>query len=305
MTDHHSALSRTLANADGSMAVLFALFFMVAMSICALAIDMGSLYLERRTAQGAADLAAIAAASDLDHADAAARATLAANGFGDLRTLSLVKGRYVVDPDVLPDARFEAGKLPYNAVRLDAALGGQLYFAKSFMADPEISVSAIGTADAQATFSIGSRLASVNGGVLNSLLKSLLGGNVSLTAMDYNALLGANISLDGFLSALATQMGVTAGTYSDVLDAQVSAGNVLKAAAKAATTGGQSQAAQALTSLAGQISTSTTVPVGKLVDLGPLAYSEIGQPHAGLDAGLNLMSLVSAMAQAVRHAGHR
>jgi uncharacterized membrane protein len=40
------------------------------------------------------------------------------------------------------------------------------------------------------------------------------------------------------------------------------------------------------------------VPVGKLVDLGPLAYSEIGQPHAGLDAGLNLMSLVSAMAQA-------
>lgn len=298
MTNRCLILSRALSATEGSIAVLFALFFMVAMSICALAIDMGSLYLERRTAQGAADLASIAAASDLDHADAAARATLAANGFGTLRSLSLVKGRYVVDPNVLPGARFSAGLQPYNAVRLDAALGGQLYFAKSFMADPEISVSAIGTTDAQATFSIGSRLASVNGGVLNALLKSLLGGNVSLSAMDYNALLGANVSLDGFLSALATEVGVTAGTYSDVLNAQASVGNVLKAAANAATSGGQSQAAQVLTTLLSQVSTSATVSVGKLVDLGPLAYAEVGQPHAGLDAGLNVMSLVSALAQA-------
>jgi uncharacterized membrane protein len=262
MTDRRSMLSRALSATEGSIAVLFALFFMVAMSICALAVDMGSLYLERRTAQGAADLAVLAAASDLDHAEAAARATLAANGFGDLHTLSLVKGRYEVDPDVLPGDRFEAGKLPYNAVRLDAALGGQLYFAKSFMADPEISVSAIGTADAQTTFSIGSRLASVNGGVLNALLKSLLGGNVSLSAMDYNAMLGANISLDGLLSALASEIGVTAGTYSDLLGAQVSVASVLDAAAHAATSGGQAQAAQVLATLQGQVGNSATVSLG-------------------------------------------
>jgi uncharacterized membrane protein len=298
MTGRCSMLSRALSATEGSIAVLFALFFMVAMSICALAVDMGSLYLERRTAQGAADLAVLAAASDLDHAEAAARATLTANGFDDLHMLSLVKGRYEVDPDVLPGARFEAGKLPYNAVRLDAALGGQLYFAKSFMADPEISVSAIGTTDAQATFSIGSRLASVNGGLLNALLESLLGGNVTLSAMDYNALLGANISLGGFLSALASEIGVTAGTYSDLLGAQVSVANVLDAAAQAAMSGGQAQSAQVLATLLGQVSSSATVSLGKLVDLGPLVYAEVGQPHAGLDAGLNAMSLLSALAQA-------
>lgn len=293
-----SVLPRLAAAREGNIGVMLALFMMVCVSLCALAVDMGSLYLERRTAQGAADLAAMAAASDLERAEAAARATLRANGFDDVRALSVVKGRYEADPETTPGARFTPGKEPYNAVRLGVAIGGQLHFAKSFMAAPEISVSALGTADAQATFSIGSRLASLNGGLVNALLSALLGGDVSLSAMDYNALLGAHVSLGDFLSALATEIGVTAGTFDSVLQAEASVGSILEAALAAASASGQAHAAHAVARLLSQATLSATVPLTSLVDLGPLASVEVGQPSAGLGADLNLMSLISALAQA-------
>lgn len=293
-----SLLSRVRSAEDGAIAVVMALFLAVSITLCAIAIDMGSLYLERRSVQGAADLAAMAAAGDLDHAEAAARATLAANGFGDVHSLAVIKGRYEGDAALAPSARFIAGKEPFNAVRLDAQTGGRLYFARSFMAEPEISVSALGAADAQATFSIGSRLASLNGGLVNALLESLLGGNISLSAMDYSALADANISLDGFLSALAAEIGLTAGTYSDVLSGDVGIGNILAAVVTAASAGGESQAAQVTATLLSQITTTATVSLATLVDLGPLAHAEIGQPHAGLAADVNVMSLLSAAAVA-------
>jgi uncharacterized membrane protein len=293
-----SRLSRALSAEDGSIAVLMALFLAVSVVLCAVAVDLGSLYLERRSVQGAADLAAMAAAADIDHAEAAARATLAANGFGGVRSLSVIKGRYEADATLAPSARFVPGKEPYNAVRLDAQTGGQLFFAKSFMAEPEISVSALGAADASATFSIGSRLASLNGGLVNALLGSLLGGSVSLSAMDYSALADANVSLEGFLSALAAEIGITAGTYSDVLSSDVGVGSVLTAVVNAAASDGDGQAAQATAKLLSQITTTATVSLDTLIDLGSLAHAEIGQPHAGLAADLNVMSLLSAAAVA-------
>lgn len=287
---------RICRNRRGSIGVLMALFLTVSVGCCAIAVDIASLYLERRTAQGVADLAAIAAAGDIVRAQEAAHATLAANGFSAIRSLDVIKGRYEMDPALSHERRFEAGKQPFNAVRLNVAMGGQLYFAKSFMPEPEISVSAIGTADAQATFSIGSRLASVQGGLSNAILGALLGGNVSLSVMDYQALLNGNVSLLSFLSALSTEVGVTAGTYSDVLNANATVGQVLSALAKAAASSGQSQAAQVATVLLGQANASVTVPLHSLVDLGPLAQAAVGQPQAGLAADVNAMSLVTALA---------
>ncbi|MGE0024754.1 MAG: TadG family pilus assembly protein [Hyphomicrobium sp.] len=290
--------TRRADDESGTIAVVLAFFMMVSVSACALAVDIGALYLERRTAQGVLDLAAVAAASDIDHAEAAAAATLAANGLSNITSLAVIKGRYEPGPGVAPALRFKPAVEPFNAVRLDASLAGRLYFAKSFMSEPDIAVSAIGAADAVATFSIGSRLASLNGGLVNALLGGLLGGSVSLSVMDYNALLNANVSLDGFLSALAGEVGITAGTYDSVLNANVTVGNVLEAAVATATAGGQAQAAQVATALLGQIDASLTVPPQALVDLGPMSSVEVGQPHAGLDASVNLMSLITATAQA-------
>ncbi|AHB50002.1 hypothetical protein W911_05815 [Hyphomicrobium nitrativorans NL23] len=286
-----------MSDSAGSIGVVLALFLTVAVSLCALAIDVGSLYLERRTMQGAADLAAVAAASDLDRAEAAARATLTANGFGAVRTLSVVKGRYERDRALAPDARFEAGREPFNAVRIEVAAPGQLYFAKSFMAEPEISVSAMGSTDARATFSIGSRLLAVRGGLANAVLGALLGGSVTLSVMDYEALVNAEVRLLDFLSALATELDITAGTYGDVLDADVGIRQALRAVATAAHTQGDTAAASVVTTLASRADASLTVPLDALVDLGPLAHAEVGPAHTGLGAELDAMSLVNAVAQ--------
>ncbi|MDQ8698985.1 pilus assembly protein TadG-related protein [Hyphomicrobium sp. LHD-15] len=281
---------------SGAIGIVMALFFSVCVGLSALAVDVGSLYLERRTVQGVADLAALAAASELARADAAARATLAVNGFGDIRSLAVIKGRYEMDRSVAHGLRFTGGKQPYNAVQLDVGLQGKLYFAKSFMRAPDISVSAIGTTDAQAMFSIGSRLVSVRGGLTNAILGALLGGSVNLSVMDYRALLDANVTLLSFLSALATEVGVSAGTYSEVIAANATVGNVLSALVRAGQATGQQQAAQVLTTLLSQANLSATVSLSGLVNLGPLAHAEVGQPHSGLGSEVNVMSLVSAVA---------
>jgi uncharacterized membrane protein len=285
-----------LDDRSGAVGIVLALFLSFAVGLSALAVDVGSLYLERRTVQGAADLAAVAAASDLDRADEAARATLAANGFGAVRSLAVTKGRYEIDRSVAHEQRFVAGKQPFNAVRLDVGLPGRLYFARSFMPVPEIAVSAIGTSDAVATFAIGSRLASVRGGLANALLGALLGGEINLSVMDYQALAGANVKLADFLSALATEVDVTAGSYDAVLNASATVGDVLNAVARAAEAGGQGQAAEVATTLLSQADLGARVPLAALVDLGPFARAEVGKPPAGLAADVNVMSLVSALA---------
>lgn len=282
---------------QGAIGIMLALFMTVAVTLCALAVDMGALYLERRTMQGAADLAAVAAASDLDRAEDAARATLAANGFGDVGSLAVVRGRYVRDAALAPGARFEAGRQPFNAVRVDVQRPGQLYFAKSFMSDPDIGVSAIGSADPQAQFSIGSRLAAVRGGLANAVLGALLGGNLNLSVMDYESLVDADVRLLDFLSALSTEVDVTAGTFQDVLDAEVGLGQVLSAVATAAQASGDTSAAQAAATLASRADASLTVPLNLLLDLGPLAQTELGPANPGLGTNVNAMSLISAATQ--------
>lgn len=290
------SICQALQDRKGAIGIVMALFLSVCVSLAAFAVDIGSLYLERRTVQGVADLAAVAAAGDLTRAEDAARGTLKANGFGAIRSLSVIRGRYETDRTVTHGQRFTAGKQPYNAVRLDVELKGQLYFAKSFMDAPDISVSAIGTSDAQATFSIGSRLASVRGGLSNAILGALLGGSINLSVMDYRALLDANVTLLSFLSALSTEVGVTAGTYGEVLNTNATVGNVLSALVRAANSSGQQPAAQVVTTLLSQSNLGATVPLSTLVDLGPLAHAEVGKPHSALGADVNVMSLVSALA---------
>jgi len=75
----------------------------------------------------------------------------------------------------------------------------------------------IASAQPQAAFSVGSRLASLNGGILNALLGGLLGGNISLSVMDYNSLVSADVDVLSFTDALATQLHLTGVSYSDVL----------------------------------------------------------------------------------------
>src|SRR5690606_5256161 len=99
------------------------------------------------------------------------------------------KGRYEPNPDLPPDARFVVGGQPANAVKVTFRKKGTRYFASRLIPEPTIATTAIANSPAEAAFSVGSRLVGMNGGIVNALLGKLLGANIALSVMDYDALL--------------------------------------------------------------------------------------------------------------------
>src|SRR5690606_12213882 len=97
-------------------------------------------------------------------------------------------GRYSPNPDLAVGERFKADAPSPNAVRITFHKTGDIYFARAFSDPPEIATTAIASRRPMAAFSIGSRLARLDGGLLNAVLGGLTGSQISLDLMDYDAL---------------------------------------------------------------------------------------------------------------------
>jgi uncharacterized membrane protein len=298
------ALQGPFLSTSGNVATLTALLMPAALTLAAFAVDEGSLYLERRHLQNITDLAAISAAANISEPGKAAKTLFEANGVSDLAllsapgetnlpdTLQVVTGRYAADPGVAVADRFQAGATPANAARVTVRTHGTTFFAGRLLPDPVIGATALASASNEAAFSIGSRLASLNGGIVNELLGKLLGTNLSLSVMDYNALLGADVNVLGFLGALAGKADITAATYDDVLQSDVSVGRFVSALADISP-GPQANAALKAMA-AGLAASDTTIPLSHLISLGPVGKLALGAQPPGLDASANVMSLLSA-----------
>ncbi|CAN7488794.1 pilus assembly protein TadG-related protein [Devosia sp. LjRoot16] len=296
---------RFRAEERGNIAVMFALLLPVAMLAGAFAVDEGSLYLERRQAQSVADLAAIAAVTDPSKALDTAFRTFQANGLigstlsiddpsiqvRSSHPVQVVTGHYKAVPELSVAARFSPGGSPPNAVQVTYRKTGTLLLARPWQAPPEISVAALATANPQAAFSVGSRLASLNGGVANALLKSLLGTSATLDVMSYDALLDAKVDLLDFLDALNQQLHLSAATYGDVLKASASRGAIAAALASVLT----GTAKTAATTLSTTIADTGTIPLLKLLDIGSLSALSVGS-ESGYFAGLSALELLNAAA---------
>lgn len=227
------AARRWLRDDRGGVGVMTAIFGGILCVLAALAVDVGSISLKARQIQGTADLSAMAAAHDLARADAAARATASAN-LSDVQAVSVVKGGYVADARIQPSERFSPGAAEPNAARVEVTAPAPLFFGRWVLQRDSVTVRKTATAaipggQPQAMFSIGSRLASLDGGVANALLSGLLGSHVSLTVMDYRALAGAQVNLLQFSDALAADIGLTAGDYDALLKQEVTASQALRA----------------------------------------------------------------------------
>src|SRR5690606_30900977 len=149
-----------------------------------------------------ADLAAIAAASNIDKAPQQALAMLSDNGAsatiagstGDFSKpggndrIVVTTGRYKSDKSLDAEDRYTPNAPSKNAARVTYRTIGTRYVAGSISPPPEIIVSATAASTPAAAFSIGSRLAADNAGLLSALLKGLTGSQISLTVMDYDAL---------------------------------------------------------------------------------------------------------------------
>jgi uncharacterized membrane protein len=313
---------RLLRGKDGNIAISAALTAPLLITALALGVDYGYLTLQQRTLQQSADLAAIVASSSVDTAEQAVLNHFVRNGQKlNVKTstglltptgqipfnantamtnydgyATVTKGRYTGDSSVAVDKRFTAGALPYDAVKVAITEKGQLFFASTFTTAP--SMSAVGTAAANkvAAFSIGSRLASLDGGLLNGILGGLLGTTVSLSVMDYQSLLNADVDALAFVDALAINLGLTAGTYNDVLKTDITYGQFLNALGK--TTGITPAVATVLKTLEKAVQKSqVTLNAGELLNLAPMSQRIIGTGnHLAVKA--SVFELVSAAATA-------
>ena len=307
---------RLFANKDGHFALLSAFMTPVAIILAAFAVDAGALYVEKREAQGRVDLAAITAAGNLARANEAARLTMTDNGVASIVTaqadvngkavfstntlgdqIVTVTGNYRRDPDVAPQLRFVAGAEPRNAVKVTYKTTGTRFFAGSLIPPPPIIVEAIGESSSWASFSIGSRLLALrNEGLINQLLGGLLGANINLTLMDYNALLDANISLLAFLDALAIETGITAGSYMQVLDAEVKFGQISRAISNSSAIDTNARMAAGRLSQRTGGSSAPRIRLANLINLGETGGQILHANVQQLGLDFNVMELLSGSA---------
>lgn len=280
------------ANSDGGVAVISAFGAALACLAAAIAVDLGALALHARKVQGAADLAALAAAQRLDGADVAARTTVALN-LTNVRVIGTETGRYLPDPARKPADRFEAGASEIDAARVTVTAKAPVYFSRWLLGRDEVLVTRQATAAApqtpKAMISLGSRLARLDGGVANQVLSGLLGSQVSLSVMDYRALADLDVNLLQFSDALATKAGVTVGDYDRLLATQVDAGDAL-GVVKALAGGRDGGSLGRLTAAAAGLDLKVDRLIGAEVD----ARQGLRE---GLDAQVSALDLVMAIAE--------
>ncbi|KAA0697605.1 hypothetical protein DTW90_19670 [Neorhizobium sp. P12A] len=322
MKPYRMLIDRLSKDRSGNIAVISALCAPLILYVLSLGVDYGLLTLQQRKLQDTADLASIIAASDATNAETNVLTYFQQNNLdmairtptgyvsnkgkfplGDQTTeakfdgiATLTSGTYAANASVAPADRFVAGAKPTDAVKVAVQQTGGLFFASSISAPPKLT--AVGTAATQkiAAFSIGSRLASLNNGVLNALLNSLLGTSLSLSVMDYQALASADVNALSVIDSLATNLNLTAGSYSDTLSTDISYGDFIKAVGKQ--TGLSPTVKTAIKTIeAATNSTRVKFDLGDILALGPASQRVVGSgSHLNLEA--NVMDLISASALA-------
>lgn len=263
---------------DGGVTILAAVSLTTLIVSTALAVDVGNVFLAKRHLQGAADAAAMAAVMMPNGRDQAVTTALSDNGVANRTSFSVIAGNYIPDGKLDASARFVAGSAVGNAARVQVKQDVPLFFASIMTGSDTMSIVAEATAAKMdyAAFSISSRLASVQGGLPNAILSGLVGSDLKLTVMDYNALVETDVNLLTFVKALNSQIGLSAATFGETLNTEVSLPDALAALAAAST--GQS-GVTSISKLQASVP-STKIRLADLIDLGPFANTDRGDASA-------------------------
>ncbi|HZT21173.1 MAG TPA: pilus assembly protein TadG-related protein [Dongiaceae bacterium] len=299
-------LRRFAACEHGSVLIVFSILSVVILLFAALAVDLGSVQLTKRRLQSATDAAALAAAENPGDASDIASTLLRDNGFPAARIAQLLTGQYKQDPSIAIGSRFVSGATPLNAVKVSTSYDAPLYFASALLSirTMPVKVRAIAAEFDEAGLVAGSGLVGIDQGLINAILGAMLGTNLTLTAVQYQGLLNTSVSAFDFMSALATGVNLTSGTYSQLLSSNVTMGQLVQAELVAlqkegVVTTDQINAQSGLQLLKTEITGSPTVSLGSLIDAGVWQNMPVGAQSAptALQAALNLYQLTSFAAQ--------
>ncbi|MDZ4297950.1 MAG: TadG family pilus assembly protein [Moraxellaceae bacterium] len=229
----------------GAVFALVAGFMMLGISFLALSVDSGRLYLDKRSLQKVADIAALEAAGQLGScADAlmAAQASAARNGFvhdSDNHTITVRCGNVVSSQgvrDLQDDSEFATAVLVTVRRTSPASIIAGGMFGDDIQLQAEAMASRKGSSLAALTIRstlLGVSLTNANQATrLNRMLGTMLGSpnGLSLTVGAWNGLLHTDINLFEYIDQLAINLGFSVGEVDQVLSANVSAGTLIQAA---------------------------------------------------------------------------
>lgn len=247
------------------------------LATAALGVDTGTLFLEKRRLQGVADAAALSAAGNPATAEATAQSVVGANSSYSATLTAATPGLYTAEQSIAPGQRFQATTTDSNAVRVSVESHLPTFFARAFSSQRSTLITAQATAARidLAAFSIGSRLAGVQGGLPNALLSGLAGTQLNLSAMDYNALVSGNVEILQFSDALRMQAGISVATFGEALATSVTLPQAVQALAASADSASSKAVLQ---SIAARLP-ATKVRLSDLIDLGPLKDSVHVDPN--------------------------
>ncbi|MEN3794444.1 pilus assembly protein TadG-related protein [Fulvimarina sp. MAC3] len=252
---------------SGNIAITFALMLPVILGFGGYATDLGLAYLERRALQAASDAAALAAIRHPDDAEAIAAKVFAASSQDDV-TFDLVFGTYEAAKP--REERFQAGVYGSSpVVRIEARKPHVYTLARVLGIDGvDLTVRSDAAIDARVVFQAGSRLASLDPKLLNTILKDAIGVELSLDALDYNNLLSTSVTLgdliptDGPDSSKTSDFAAAVGTEMPASDLLMAGSDALAESGKAMAAASMRKAAQSSLAL------DAKMRVSDLIDLG-------------------------------------
>jgi uncharacterized membrane protein len=223
MTTHRYIVSarRRQRGAAGTLAAIWLVVAVAALG----AIDIGNLFFARRSLQSVVDLSASAGAQVVDAACTRAKATAngsaTSNGFDPSAAshgLTVTCGRWDAQTNPAPDY-FSTSGTPANAVKVTASRMVPYFFLGPAR---QVTATAIAKSTDVGSFSIGTTLASIGAGTVNSLLNALLGTNLNLSLVSYQGLADARVRVGDLVTAAG------AGTVDQLLATKLTAAQIAR-----------------------------------------------------------------------------
>jgi uncharacterized membrane protein len=289
-------LGRYFRDEQAAIAVIAGISMVMLVGFTGAAVDVGSVFLQTRQLQGVADLAAMSAAGDLSQAQTAAEQTVTANNLPAGTTATTVLGNYTPDESIPVNQRFTPNGTPTNAVQVVLSSDANIYFMRMFMGENAIPIArtAVAASGEYTSFSIGTQLVGLQGGIENALLSGLTGSNVSLSAMSYQSLVGAQVDIFQYMGALATRLNLTGVTFNQILQTQVSSGTAIAALGDVLTSLGNTTSAQAIYSI-GNAANQQQINLGSLLNLGPYQDQDYVEANGASSFTVNALDLTNAV----------
>lgn len=297
----------------GAIGLMAALTLTLALAFMLLVVDTGRLYLEKRSLQRVADMAALEAAtrggdcSAGSTANTYATASAQRNGFAipsTGRALAVACGALTLDANNLrvfgaDPSKSEAIRVIASHVVQQSIAGGIGALAGGAPAGSTLTLSATAVAAlpppvASLTIRSATLTFDTSKAAITSLLfGGLLGGTVSISAAGWNGLVNTDISLLSYLNRLKTDLGLTAGGYDQVLGSTVNVSQLIQTAINVLDPNGTLGASATIVGLqALKVAAGTTSVVP-----GNMLHVESGTDISTLAVNLKAFDLIEGFVQ--------